>query len=88
MGLSAIGSGVGSGLPAGEACMGIVRQPGNSSKIIIIAPAITEKTIRIQDNSSVCFGLVDPSEILFPAMAKVVIPPLATQPEVEVKSLV
>ena len=34
MGLSAIGSGVGSGLPAGVACTGIVRQPGNSNKII------------------------------------------------------
>ncbi|MDB9823057.1 ATP synthase F0 subunit C [Deltaproteobacteria bacterium] len=34
MGLSAIGSGIGAGLTAGNACQGIVRQPGNSSSII------------------------------------------------------
>ena len=34
MGLSAIGSGVGSGLPGGAACMGIVRQPEVGNKIM------------------------------------------------------
>jgi len=34
MGLSAIGSGAGSGLPGGAACAGMVRQPGNSGKIL------------------------------------------------------
>jgi F-type H+-transporting ATPase subunit c len=34
MGLSAIGSGVGAGLPAGKLCLGIVRQPAHSSKLV------------------------------------------------------
>lgn len=34
VGLAAIGSGVGAGLPGGTACTGIVRQPGNSGKIL------------------------------------------------------
>jgi F0F1-type ATP synthase membrane subunit c/vacuolar-type H+-ATPase subunit K len=34
MGLAAIGSGAGSGLPGGAACAGMVRQPGNSGKIL------------------------------------------------------
>ena len=34
IGLSAVGSGVGSGLPAARACEGIMRQPANSGKII------------------------------------------------------
>ncbi len=34
MGLSAIGSGIGAGFPAGTACLGIVRQPANSGKIL------------------------------------------------------
>lgn len=33
MGLAAIGSGVGAGIPAGTACMGIVRQPAGFNKI-------------------------------------------------------
>jgi F-type H+-transporting ATPase subunit c len=34
MGFAAIGSGIGAGLPAGNACVGIVRQPANSNKIL------------------------------------------------------
>ncbi|MFC1839049.1 ATP synthase F0 subunit C [Thermodesulfobacteriota bacterium] len=34
MGLSAIGPGIGAGLPAGNACVGMVRQPERSSKIM------------------------------------------------------
>lgn len=34
MGLSAIGSGVGSGFPAGNLCLGVVRQPGYSTKLL------------------------------------------------------
>ncbi len=33
MGLGAIGSGIGSGLPAGEACTGMARQPGMSGQL-------------------------------------------------------
>jgi len=36
MGLGAIGSGIGSGLPTGEACTGIVRQPGMKNRITTI----------------------------------------------------
>jgi len=36
MGLGAIGSGIGSGLPTGEACTGIVRQPGMRTRITTI----------------------------------------------------
>lgn len=45
MGLSAIGSGFGSGMPAGAACRGIVRQPGNSGKIqttMLIGSAVAQ----------------------------------------------
>ncbi|MBN1831813.1 MAG: ATP synthase F0 subunit C [Deltaproteobacteria bacterium] len=34
MGLAAIGSGIGAGLAAGKACIGIVRQPANSNRIL------------------------------------------------------
>ncbi|MFN3534313.1 MAG: ATP synthase F0 subunit C [Desulfatiglandales bacterium] len=34
MGLAAIGSGIGAGVPAGTACAGIVRQPASSGKIL------------------------------------------------------
>lgn len=34
MGLSAIGSGIGAGLPAGKLCYGLVRQPAYSSKLL------------------------------------------------------
>lgn len=34
MGLSAIGSGVGSGFPAGRLCLGVVRQPAYSTKLL------------------------------------------------------
>lgn len=36
MGLGAIGSGIGSGLPTGEACVGIVRQPAMKNRITTI----------------------------------------------------
>ena len=35
MGFGAIGSGIGSGIPAGQACLGIVRQPTLSGRIIV-----------------------------------------------------
>ena len=60
LGLSAIGSGVGSGLPAARACEGIMRQPANSGKIIrtmLIGAAVCQ--------SPAVFGMVVSILLLF-----------------------
>ncbi len=47
MGLAAIGSGVGSGFPAGELCRGMVRQPAISTKLLttmLVSAAICQTT--------------------------------------------
>ena len=60
MGLGAIGSGVGAGLPGGAACAGIVRQPENSGRILttmLIGSAVCQ--------TPAIFGLVIAFLLLF-----------------------
>ena len=47
MGLSAVGSGIGSGFPAGELCRGVVRQPAYGTKLLttmLVSAAICQTT--------------------------------------------
>ncbi len=70
IGLSAVGSGVGSGLPAARACEGIMRQPANSGKIMrtmLIGAAVCQ--------SPAVFGMVVSILLLFSDFSQVPVSP-------------